>query len=110
MMRPALAFSVLLGLAACSPGVAPQPVTPAPVAACLTLVVRDERQLQNVYDRDVQKAVRGSFEEAMTGAGFNVLADPALPHDLVARLSIEPGSRVESGAKVRARLTLERGG
>ena len=60
-----------------------------------------------MYERDVQKAVRASFEEAMIGAGFNVLTDPALPHDLLARVEVHPGSRLETGARVRAVLTLE---
>src|ERR1700677_2659283 len=95
-------------LTACSAAPAlPPPPPAAPIAACLTLVVQEGKPVGNLYDRDVQKAVRTSFEEAMIGAGFNVLTDPALPHDLVARVDVEPGSRVETGARVRAVLTLE---
>ena len=109
MIRRALLLSVSLGLAGCGGPPTLPALSPAPVAACLTLVVQDT-PLPNVSDRDVQKAVRASFEEAMVGAGFNVLADQALPHDLVARLEVTPGSRIESGTRVRAILTLERGG
>ena len=107
MSPRALLLSMSIGMAACGGGEVLPPVSPAPVAACLTLVLREDKARENVYDRDVQKAVRAWVEEGMVSAGFNVLADPSLPHDLLARIEIEPGSRVESGARVRATLTLE---
>src|SRR4051812_48929557 len=95
-----------LSLGACHGGDVLPPVTPAPLSACLTFVLKDDRALSNAYDRDVQSGVRKSIEAAMVGAGFNMLSDPALPHDLLAELSTVPGSRVESGARVKVKLTL----
>jgi hypothetical protein len=97
---------VAVFLAACGSEVVPA-ATPAPLAACLTFAVSDEQAMPTSYERDVQKEVRTSFETAMVEAGFNVLGDPSLPHDLTARLSIVPGSRVETGARVHAFLSLE---
>lgn len=79
------------------------------MAACLTLSLREEPTKENAYGRDVQRAVRTSFELAVVAAGFNVVADPALPHDLEATLLTLPGSRVESGAQVRATMKLTHG-
>lgn len=106
----ALVLFASVGFVACGKTEVLPPVSQAPVAACLTLVVSDEGPPGNVYDRDVKKAVRASFEEAMVSAGFNVLGDPALPHDLLLHLAVTPGSRVESGARVRVKLTLENHG
>ena len=108
--RALLALAVAVGTASCGPREVLPPVSPAPIAACLTLVVRDETARKDVYDRDVQKAVRTSFEQGMVSAGFNVLEDATLPHDLLARLVVTPGSRLESGARVTATLTLEHSG
>lgn len=107
----ALLLSLGLAAAACGgPERSLPPIAPAPVAACLTLVVAEEGPRADAYDRQIQKAVRASFEEAMVGAGFNVLGDPALPHDLLATVTIDAGSRIASGSRVTATLTLTRNG
>jgi hypothetical protein len=86
------------------------PVAPPPVAACLTFYLKEETTRDkgvDVYDRDVQAAVRDATVTGLVQAGFSVVNDPSAPHDIVARLSVEPGSRVETGAKVRGKLVLD---
>jgi hypothetical protein len=97
-------------LAACASNPVPPPVAPAPVAACLTMALPAAISSRDVYDRDVEHAVRASFDQAMSSAGFNLVADGSLPHDLVARIEVDPGSRLESRSKVRAVLVLEHEG
>lgn len=101
-----LAVAVLTG---CQREMLPA-MAPAPVAACLTFAVQEEGILANAYDRDVQSAVRTTTETALVGAGFNVLEDPLQPHDLLARITTVPGSRLETNARVRTKIALESSG
>ncbi|MFO0761502.1 MAG: caspase family protein [Byssovorax sp.] len=105
----ALLLLFTTGLGACHTDVLP-PVPQAPLSACLSFLVTEDGIVQNRYDRDVQKAVRIALETAMVGAGFNVLDNPGLPHDLTVRVVTLPGSRVETDAKVRVTLSLEHEG
>ncbi|UQA57590.1 caspase family protein [Polyangium aurulentum] len=100
--------TLALFLGACSS--APPPVATPPVAACLTFYLQDDRSPGDAYDRDVQKAVRDATVTELVQAGFSVVRDGSAPHDLVARLEVAPGSRVESGARVKSTLVLEGGG
>lgn len=109
MIRHTILLLAASGLAACAHE-APPPVAPAPLSACLSFVVQEDSVVGNAYDRDVQNAVRTTTETALVGAGFNVLEDAKLPHDLVARITTVPGSRVESNALVKTKITLESGG
>lgn len=108
-LQRALLLLSAAGLPSCHTDVLP-PVPQAPLSACLTFLISEDGIVQNRYDRDVQKAVRLSLETAMVGAGFNVLDNPGLPHDLTVRVVTLPGSRVETDAKVRVTLSLEREG
>ncbi len=110
MTKRALLAVLALVVPACGGTTEAVPVAQAPIAACLTFVVDDASTSGDVYDRDVQGKVRAAVEAAMVGAGFNVVADPALPHDLDVRLVTTPGSRIETGARVHAELVLEREG
>jgi hypothetical protein len=109
MIRSAVLLLAVAGLTACQHDVLPA-VAPAPVAACLTFAVQERGVLANVYDRDVQNAVRSTTETALVGAGFNVLDDASQPHDLVATITTVPGSRLESNARVQTKISLESGG
>jgi hypothetical protein len=109
MIRNAVLFLAATSLVACQREVLPA-IAPAPVSACLTFAVQEEGVRANAYDRDVQSAVRATTETALVGAGFNVLDDASLPHDLVAKITTVPGSRVESNARVQTKITLESGG
>jgi hypothetical protein len=109
MIRNAILLLAASALAACSHDALPL-VAPAPHAAGLTFVVQDDSVVANAYDRDVQTAVRTTTETALVGAGFTVLDDVKLPHDLVARITTVAGSRVEANALVKTRVSLESGG
>ncbi|MEP7119394.1 MAG: caspase family protein [Byssovorax sp.] len=109
MNRNAVLCLVVVALTGCQREVLPA-VAPAPISACLTFVVQEEGVRADAYDRDVQSAVRATTETALVGAGFNVLEDPSQPHDLVARITTVPGSRLETNARVQTRIALESGG
>ncbi len=109
LIQRALLVLFAVGLPSCHTDVLP-PVPQAPLSACLTFLITEDGIVQNRYDRDVQKAVRLSLETGMVGAGFNVLDNAGLPHDLTVRVVTLPGSRVETDAKVRVTLSLEREG
>ncbi len=108
MRRSALFTTLALFLGACAK--TPPPVATPPVAACLTFYLEDGGGPGDAYDRDVQKAVRDATVTELVQAGFSVVSDGKAPHDLVARLAVAPGSRVESGARVKSTLVLEGGG
>jgi hypothetical protein len=109
MRRNAVLFLALAAVTGCQREVLPA-VAPAPVSACLTFAVQEEGVRADAYDRDVQTAVRTTTETALVGAGFNVLEDPSQPHDLVARITTVPGSRLETNARVQTKIALESGG
>lgn len=109
MIRNVALFLAVAALGGCQREVLPA-VTPAPVSACLTFAVQEEGVRADAYDRDVQSAVRATTETALVGAGFNVLEDASQPHDLVARITTVPGSRLETNAQVRTKIALESGG
>jgi len=108
MIRKTILCLAAVGLAACSEKL--PVVAPTPHAAGLTFVVQDDSVVGNAYDREVQNAVRTTTETALVGAGFNVLEDAKLPHDLVARIITVPGSRVETNSLVKTKISLESGG
>jgi hypothetical protein len=83
-------------------------VAPAPVAACLTFVIQDERPAaEDEYQRRIRADVRDAFEQELTRAGFTVVYNESYPHDVVARLSTAPGSAVSEGSQVESVLALE---
>ena len=98
MIRNVALFLAVAALGGCQREVLPA-VAPAPVSACLTFAVQEEGVRADAYDRDVQRAVRSTTETALVGAGFNVLEDASQPHDLVARITTVPGSRLETNAQ-----------
>lgn len=107
--RATLLFTALLSLGACRGDPLP-PVSPAPLSACLTFFLDDARSALDVYDRDVQRNVHASIAAAMRGAGFNVHEDASLPYDLRAELTVHPGSRLATGARVEVKLALSNRG
>lgn len=83
-------------------------VSPAPVAACLTFVIQDDRPpSEDEYQRRIRADVRDAFEQELTRAGFTVVYNESYPHDVVARLSTAPGSAVAEGSQVESVLSLE---
>ena len=112
-MRIRSLFPWVLGLSACAgadeQAAVPVPVTaPAPVAACLTFVIQDERPpSEDEYQRRIRADVRDAFEQELTRAGFTVVYNDSYPHDVVARLVTTPGSAVSEGAQVESVLALE---
>lgn len=84
-------------------------MAPMRTAACLTFLLADEspRAGETAYDRRAQEAVHKALQRELARAGFTVVQNEAVPHDLVAKLRTVAGSRVATGARMEAVVVVE---